>query len=250
MKYIYAGDRQIAVNILRFLLEQGYPPHALLLNDDDKASHNNALRELVVPLGIPVFVGNDFRSREAIEFYRKCQPDYFIGIHFPKLIPAEILSVPKVGFLNLHPAYLPFNKGWHTPSWAILDGTPYGATLHFMTEKLDAGDIVHQKELKVKPDDTAHSLYQKVLGLEEEVFREALPSLLSLHPPRKPQVGSGTMHRQKDLETIRAIQLEEPMTAALLIDRLRALTTSRWDEAAWFEKDGKKYLIRVEIREA
>jgi methionyl-tRNA formyltransferase len=250
MKYVYAGDRQIAVNILRYLLEQGYQPQALLLNDEDKASHNDALKELVAPLGIPVFVGNEFRSVKAIEFYYNDRPDYFLGIHFPKLIPAEILNIPKVGFLNLHPAYLPYNKGWHTPSWAILEGTPYGATLHFMSEELDAGDIIHQKELKIRPEDTAHSLYQKVLVLEEEVFREALPSLLTLKPMRKPQREAGTAHRQKDLETMRELKLNEPVKTGLLIDRLRALTTSRWEEAAWFEKDGKKYLIRVEIREA
>lgn len=250
MKYIYAGDRQIAFNILKFLLQRGYQPQALLLNDEDKASHNQALKKLVAPLNIPVIVGNDFRSTEAIEFYKACEPDYFIGIHFPKLIPSEILNIPKVGFLNLHPAYLPFNKGWHTPSWAILEGTPYGATLHFMSEELDAGDVVHQKELKVMPNDTAHSLYQKVLALEEEVFREALPSLLTLQPPRKPQKGAGTSHRQKDLENMRVLHLDAPLKTGVLIDRLRALTTNRWEEAAWFEKDGRKYLIRVEIREA
>lgn len=249
MKYIFAGDRQIAVNILQFLIDQGYPPQGLLLNDDDKASHNNVLKELVARFNIPVFEGNDFRSSEAMGFYHSCEPDYFLGIHFPKLIPSEILHIPKVGFLNLHPAFLPYNKGWHTPSWAILEGTPYGATLHFMTEELDAGDIVHQKQLKILPEDTAHGLYQKVLALEEEVFKEAFPLLLTLHPPRQAQKGGGTVHSRKKLEEVRRFDLEESMLPAKLIDLLRALTTNRWDEAAYFEKDGKKYLVRVEIKE-
>jgi methionyl-tRNA formyltransferase len=70
--------------------------------------------------------------------------------------------------LNLHPV-LPYNKGWNTPSWAILDNTTYGATLHFMTEALDEGDIIHQKKLEIVFADTANTLYQKALELEKEV---------------------------------------------------------------------------------
>jgi folate-dependent phosphoribosylglycinamide formyltransferase PurN len=60
---------------------------------------------------------------------------------------------------------LPYNKGWNTPSWAILD-TTYGA-LHFMTEALDEDDIIHQKKLEIVLR-TANTLYQKALELEKK----------------------------------------------------------------------------------
>ena len=72
--------------------------------------------------------------------------DYIICVHFPYIVPREILSIPKYGVTNLHPAYLPYNLGWHTPSWAILENTPIGATLHYMDECVDTGDIIHQKK--------------------------------------------------------------------------------------------------------
>lgn len=250
MRYVYAGDRQVAVNILKFLLDEGLPPLALLLQDENKASHNRELRALVKPLNVPVFIGNEFKEPEAVEYFKRMQPHYFLGIHFPKIIPNFILDIPLIGFLNLHPAYLPYNRGWHTPSWALLEKTPYGATLHFMEAKLDSGDIVHQKRLIPTPDDTAHTLYQKVLQLEEEVFREALPALCSLNPPRKPQEGPGTVHRKSELQKVAPIDLEANVRTGDLIDKLRALSTNRWEEGAWFEVDGKKYYVQIAIRSA
>ena len=93
------------------------------------------------------------------------------------MISKEVLIIPKIGFLNLHPSFLPYNKGWNTPSWAILDKTPYGATLHFMDQTLDEGDIIHQKRIDVLTVDTANNLYKKILKLEEEVFFEAFDEL-------------------------------------------------------------------------
>ena len=172
-----------------------------------------------------------------------------ISPNFPYIIPTAILSIPSIGVLNLHPAYLPYNKGWHTPSWAIFEGTPYGATLHFMSEALDEGDIVHQKEIKVAQNDTANSLYQKVLKLEEEVFIEAFNDLKSLNPNRSKQVEKGTSHMKRDLDSIREIDLEERLTAKELLDKLRALTTNDHNELAYFNIEGKKIGVRVMFEE-
>lgn len=103
----------------------------------------------------------------------KFDVDYIFGIHFPYIIKNELINLPKVGFLNLHPAYLPFNKGWHTPSWAILDERNR-ATLHFMSEELDGGDIIAQEELEVSSTVTANELYRQALNLKENYFIKIL----------------------------------------------------------------------------
>jgi methionyl-tRNA formyltransferase len=149
----------------------------------------------------------------------------------------------------LHPAYLPYNKGWHTPSWAILDKTPYGATLHFMEEALDEGDIIHQKKLQILPHDTANNLYQRVLELEAEVFYEAFEALLSLKPKRKKQNERGTSHVKRDFHKLQQIDLNKECHPVEFIDKLRALTTNKESESAYFIKDGKKIGIQVKLFE-
>jgi methionyl-tRNA formyltransferase len=248
MRYVFAGDRDLSVEILRHLIANCGRPLALLVSGEDRASHSEELIELSGIDEELVFRGKDFLSDKALAVLTSCRPDYIIGIHFPYIIPAKVLGIPSVGFLNLHPAFLPYNRGWHTPTWAILEGTPIGATLHFMSEGLDVGDIVHQKQIIVRPDHTAHSLYADLKALEIDVFKEALPALIELNPVRKCQPSNGgTSHKRQDLfrPEIQEIQLNQTTTAAALLLKLRALTTSSVQEAAYFVVEGVKYHVQV-----
>jgi methionyl-tRNA formyltransferase len=164
------------------------------------------------------------------------------------LIPNTILSVPRIGTLNLHPAFLPYNRGWHTPTWAIAENTPYGATLHWVDEGMDTGPIAMQREIDVSIGETAHSLYRRVLDAEYELLRDALPLLVENQLPRIPQDGKATQHRKSDIEALRKLELSDAVTIGDLLRRLRALTTSRWDEAAWFEHEGVRYRVRLEMQ--
>lgn len=250
-RIVYAGNRDIAVWILQFILEQGVKPVALLVPDPDKSTQAEELIALCDYLESKFILrGTAFCEPLGLDLLHSLAPAYIICVHFPYLIPRAVLQIPKVGVLNLHPALLPYNRGWHTPTWAILEGTSYGATLHFMAEELDVGDIVHQKKLNILPEDTADTLYSRVKLLEMEVFRGAWPSLLTGSLPRMQQdSNSGTFHRRKELLTpkIQEIKLDEIVRTGDLIDRLRALTTNRIDEAAYFVLNGKRYRIQVRI---
>jgi len=247
MRYAFAGDRNISCKLLKFLISKGHNPLALLISEGLNATHDQQLIEIANLSDGNVFQGNDFKLQENIEKLKNLELDYIFGVHFPYIIPSEVLNIPKVGFLNIHPAYLPYNKGWHTPTWSILDNSSYGATLHFMEEALDQGNIIHQKKLKVLPTDTANSLYQRVLKLEEEVFYEAFADLVSLQPKRQPQIGKGTTHVKRDLHKIQEIDLNTPMAPMLLINKLRALTTNKISELAYFEIDGKRIGVKVDL---
>ena len=249
MKFAFAGDRQIAVNILKLLIRKGHSPLALLVTNGEKSTHKGEIIVLANLTRDLVFEGKEFCTKKSIDQLQTLDLDYIIGIHFPLIIPQEVLNIPRIGFLNLHPAYLPYNKGWHTPSWAILDGTPYGATLHFMTNLLDEGDIIHQEQMEVLPSDTANSLYERVLILEEKVFNAALPLLVLLTPKRISQTEEGTAHSKKDLIEQQELNLNESATFEVMINKLRALTTNTIEEAAYFRKDGKKYKVQIHIEE-
>lgn len=245
MKYAFAGDREISLSILRFLISKGFNPSALFISDSITSSHS---QELIAVANLEdefVFRGKNFK--DSVDCLSQMELDYIFGIHFPYIIPKELLELPKVGFLNLHPAFLPFNKGWHTPSWAIIDDTKYGATLHFMSEKLDEGNIIHQKELVVEPSDTANTLYQKTLKLEEEVFFEALDELKTLSPKSIKQIDIGTSHLKSDLQSIQEINLDKSYKGKEIINILRGLTTNNLNEAAYFLVDNEKYYMQLSI---
>jgi methionyl-tRNA formyltransferase len=246
----FAGDRQLAVDVLAFLKGQSVLPVALLVPAPEKGSHALVLQEMCAHLSPELmFTGKEFTSPSALTLLGELELDYLISIHFPLLVPPAVLELPKYGCLNLHPAYLPFNRGWHTPSWAILDGTPIGATLHFMDDGVDTGDIVMQRQVEVGPEDTAATLYPRLLAAELEVFRAAWPLIARGDVPRQKQPDTGTNHSARDLRQPEVQRLdlvaEEPIGRTLT--RLRGLTTSRLDEAAYFEADGQKYRVQVHI---
>lgn len=253
LRIAFAGDRDLSVWILKYLLEQQVKPVALMVSTTKNATHADELRELCSFLGDEhVLHGRQFREPEGIAMLASLNLDYVIGIHFPYIVPETVLSVPRIGVINLHPAYLPYNRGWHTPTWALLEGTPVGATLHFMDAGLDTGDIIHQKQLKPSPGETANSLYVRLKQLEFEVFQEAWGSLANKTFIRqKQQSDAGTEHNRKDLftEEVQKLDLDAQVNTGDLLLRLRGLTTNRVDEAAYYEADGKRYRVQVIIHE-
>lgn len=247
MKYAFAGDRQLSCDVLKFIIENGHFPSGLLVSKGINTSHSKELQTLSKLDSDLIFEGNDFKKPESIQKLKDLELDYIIGIHFPYIIPKEVLEIPKIGFLNLHPAYLPYNKGWNTPSWAIIDQALYGATLHFMSEKLDEGDIIHQKSIKIESYDTANSLYQKVLKLEFEVFKEAFEDLTSFNPKRIEQTQEGSSYKKSDLQGVREFDLNETIVVKDFLNKLRALTTNNPNELAFYMDGDKKIGVRVEF---
>lgn len=249
-RILFAGDRDIAVDVLDVLLADDVLPVALLLPDSDRASHDDELLHRCSHLPEnAIFRGSTFRSQESINILRDLAPDFLLSVHFPYLIPPPLLDLPAVAPLNLHPAYLPFNRGWHTPSWALLDDTPFGATLHLMGPDVDDGPIIERQELPVRPDDTAHALYQRVKALEVTVFQSAWPRLRAGTAEPVSPSSEGTLHTKEDLHTptVQQIDPDAHVRAGTLLDRLRALTTNRLDEAAYVEQDGTRYRIQISI---
>ncbi len=250
MKIVFAGDRDISVWVLDYLIKKGIKPVALLISDKNRATHADELKKLCSYLDKKhILEGDLFRTDKGVELLSELNADYILGVHFPYIVPKKVLEIPKKGVLNLHPAYLPFNRGWHTPSWAILDDKPYGATLHFMDEGLDTGDIIHQKQIKLLPEDTANSIYKKVKKLEFEVFKKAWPLIENNTVIRKKQnPNEGTAHKKSDLKNVQNINLENEVKAKDLINLLRALTTNDIKEAAQFSIGEKIYKIQVIIK--
>jgi methionyl-tRNA formyltransferase len=249
IKFGFAGDRKISVDILDFLINQGFYPDCLFVSDPERATYADQLISRCHFLDKNrIFLGSRIKECTHSPILHSLGLDFIFCIHFPYIIPQSILSIPRHGILNLHPAYLPFNRGWNTPTWAIYDNTPYGATLHFMDASMDTGDIIHQKQLIIKPEDTADSLYQRVLSLEFEIFQEAWPSLLDGTYTVTPQkLATGTMHKKGDITNIQLINLDKPTTARKVINQIRALTTNQDHESAYFEEQGKRYQIKISI---
>jgi methionyl-tRNA formyltransferase len=132
----------------------------------------------------------------------KAKADLFISVHWPKIFTKYELNLPSIGCVNLHNSYLPWNRGAHACTWAIIDRTPAGATMHWMDEGIDTGDILYQEAIKIGDKETAHELYERTLAVEMKVFTVGLEMLLAGNYHRMEQPKAGTIHYKKDFDRL------------------------------------------------
>ncbi|MBX3008337.1 MAG: hypothetical protein KF816_09955 [Melioribacteraceae bacterium] len=94
------------------------------------------------------------------------------------ILKSELLSIPKIGVINRHNALLPRNRGRLTPFWVLFKGEKEtGVSIHFVTEELDAGDIIVQKRFTIENSDNFNSIVKKNYELAPVALLEALDKL-------------------------------------------------------------------------
>jgi phosphoribosylglycinamide formyltransferase 1 len=96
-------------------------------------------------------------------------------------IMTPVLIKPWTGrMINIHPSLLPLYKGLHTHQRALDDGVKvHGASVHFVSEELDGGEVILQAQVPVLPGDTAETLSDRVLGVEHSLYVNALKLVAS-----------------------------------------------------------------------
>lgn len=107
------------------------------------------------------------------------KPDVGVLASYGKILSKEVLKIPKHGILNIHPSLLPKYRGASPAQAAILNGDQVtGVTIIKMDEKIDHGPIVAQFKEKIRPDDTAKSLYERLFETGAKVLLTILPAYL------------------------------------------------------------------------
>ena len=227
-KVIFAGDRKIAVDVLQHIKNDA-DIVALLLPPKETQSHSEELIRECEALNPKDIIRPEGEYPDSlISTLQDKNPDLLVSVHFSEILPNALLDIPTYDAVNLHPSFLPYNRGWHTPSWAIFENTKFGATLHVMDERLDEGAIIDQLEVDIEPADTADSLYEKAIDAELRLFVRQWPYLKNgTYSTSDQHSGEGTIHAKRDLEAIREIDLADRMTGEELLRKLRALSTYR-----------------------
>jgi methionyl-tRNA formyltransferase len=197
-----------------------------------------------------VFDGSRLREPAVVAALAALRPEIGVSVLFGYRIPPDVLAIFPSDCVNVHPAYLPFNRGAYPNVWSIVDRTPAGVTIHFVDDGLDTGDIVAQRRVAVEPTDTGETLYRRLEEASLALFRETWPLIRSGGAPRTAQQpDAGTFHRVRDVARIDEIDLDASYNARSLLDVLRARTFGSFDGA--YFRDGKhKVYVTVHLRES
>ncbi len=194
-----------------------------------------------------IFDGSKLRQPEILEAIQSLGADIALSILFGYILKPDLINSFPQGVVNLHPSYLPFNRGAHPNIWSIVEQTPAGVTLHYIDDKIDTGDIIAQQQVPVDITDTGASLYRKLEEASVALFKETWDQIRTGRAPRFRQTGQlGTYHRVKDVAEIDLIDLDQPYTARELINIIRARTFPPYP-GAYFMYQGRKIYVRLQL---
>ena len=135
------------------------------------------VKEVALEHDIPVFQPQ--RIKEDYQAILDMQPDLIITAAYGQMIPQEVLDCPRLGCINVHASLLPKYRGGAPVHYAILNGDEKtGVTIMYMVKKMDAGNIIYQKETPISYDETVGELYDRLSTLGAEAIVEAMPAII------------------------------------------------------------------------
>jgi methionyl-tRNA formyltransferase len=177
----------VGVRCLKVLLAQGvHVP--LVVTHRDSAGENiwfDSVAAVAREYDIPAITPDDPNLPATVETVAGLNPDFLFSFYFRQMMGPRLLAAGSRGALNMHGSLLPKFRGRVPVNWAVIKGErETGATLHYMVEKPDAGDIVDQQAVPILPDDTALEVFRKITLAAELVLHRSLPPLLAGKAPR------------------------------------------------------------------
>src|SRR2546423_5819139 len=196
MRILFIGTGEIGLPTLGML--SNWREHKLVgvITQPDKPAGRNqkltwpspkkAVKDL--SLALPVLQPARIKSLESVDALRALKPDVIVVMAYGQILPREVLEIPKVACLNLHASLLPRWRGAAPIQAAIAAGDrETGITVVYMDEGLDTGDILLQRKIEIRPEETGGSLHDRLAQIAPEALVESLRLLVVGNSPRTAQ---------------------------------------------------------------
>lgn len=201
MKAIFMGTPDFAVNSLDTLVSKGVQVALVITKEDKKQGRKMklempAVKQRALELGLEVYQPESIKSEQSIQKIKQINPDLIVVTAYGKILPKEILDIPKFGCINVHASLLPKYRGASPINSCILNGdTVTGITTMYIGEGLDDGDIILKDEIDVLPTDNSQILAEKLAKLSEKTLGNTISMLtLNMELPRTKQDEQAATH--------------------------------------------------------
>jgi len=248
---VFASD-SVGFGTIEYLLSTGDAIAGVVLDSKDKGQRNSELVGCLTSRSPDTLIlySDTVYAEESLKHLRRLEPDLFILAWWPYIIKRELIEIPKIGVLNFHPSYLPYNRGRNYNFWTLVEDTPFGVSIHWVDEGIDSGAVAYQANIAKTWLDTGETLYSKASAEMLQLFKRSWPRMRSGDIPRVQQdLSLGSSHRGKELEEASRIDLDKMYSGRELLNVIRARTFPP-HPGAWFLDEGKKYEVRITISEA
>lgn len=188
------GTPDFARDSLEAIYKAGHTIKAVITVPDKPKGRGMKLipsevKEYAISKGLEVIQPDRLKeNQEIIEKIKGMNPDIICVVAYGKILPKEILDIPKYGCINVHPSLLPKYRGSAPIQWAILNGDKKtGVTTMYLNEQMDAGDIILQTETNIKEDETSGELWNRLSKVGAELLVKTLEQIEDGTAPREKQ---------------------------------------------------------------
>ena len=183
MKLVFMGTPDFAVPCLEELIKAGHEIVGVFTQPDKPVGRKRVMTPPPVKVcaeknGITVYQPDSVRTEESLTLMKELNPDCVVVVAYGKIIPSEMLKLPKLGFVNVHGSLLPKYRGAAPIQWSIIDGEKKtGVTTMQMDDGIDTGDMLEVSETEIGENETAGELFDRLAEMGGKLIVSSLSKL-------------------------------------------------------------------------
>lgn len=184
MRIVFFGTPEAAAETLQRLIEAKHQILLVVTQPDRPRGRGQkltfpAVKEIALKHALPIEQPEDVKNNPVFKsLLESLKPDIAVVVAYGKILPKEVLDIPKYGFINVHASLLPKYRGAAPIQWALLKGEKEtGITIFKLTELLDAGPILLHKKVEIDEEDDAENLSKKLFSEGGEILLKALKTI-------------------------------------------------------------------------
>ncbi len=247
MRILLLANSWYGLKVSEFLKKRKEKVIGVALHAKDRRKSTSEILKILKLPRSHIFDGTRLNDPEYQKKIKALKPDLVILCGWAYILKQSFLSIPTKGVINMHPGFLPYNRGMNPNVWPIVEQTPAGATLHYVTPGVDDGSIIAREEIPIDPTDTGGSLYNKTLYILINLLKKNWNSIKQGSiTPFEQEHEQKTFHYAKDLEKIDKVDLDKMYRARDLINIIRARTYE--DRTySYFEDKGERVYLSIHL---
>ena len=194
LNILFMGTPDFAKESLEAIYNAGHNILGVVTNPDKPKGRGMKLiaspvKEYAIEKNLKIFQPEKVRKNEEfIEQIKKLNPDVICVVAYGKILPKEILEIPRLGCINVHGSLLPKYRGAAPIQWAVLNGDKTtGITTMYMDVGMDTGDMILKQEVEIGEDETTGELWDRLSKIGEELLVDTLKQVENGTAPREKQ---------------------------------------------------------------
>jgi len=175
LRIVFMGTPHFAVESLKALINKGYNVVAVITAVDKPAGRGrklqqSAVKQYALENNLPVLQPNNLKAEEFQAEYKSFEPDLALVVAF-RMLPEAVISIPKIGSINLHGSLLPKYRGAAPIHWAVINGEKEtGVTTFFIQYKIDTGNIILQQKMSIGADESVGQVHDRMMAIGAQLF--------------------------------------------------------------------------------